>query len=245
MRAQSPRRQLVFFATPAHACSYLPGREATTLFTDPGYPMDVRLYTLLSEHGFRRSGRHIYRPRCARCSACVPVRVPVAAFHPRRSQRRTWRANGDLEVIPRPAELREEHFALYRRYLAARHPGGGMDGASRAEYLEFLRSPWGETRFYEFRLGGTLVAVAAADVLLNALSAVYTFFDPAFAARSPGTYAILWEIEAARRAGLEWLYLGYWIGASRKMSYKGEYLPQEHFADGRWLRVDGPPRPPG
>jgi len=226
--------KLLLFATPAHACSYLPDKHATTLFVDPEFPKDADVYTLLSRNGFRRSGEHVYRPNCHACTACVPVRVPVGNFAARRSQRRTLHANRDVRVIARESEFCEEHFALYSRYLGARHANGGMDNPTPKQYREFLLSSWAETTLYEFRLAGRLTAVAVTDRLKDGLSAVYAFFDPEFSSRGLGTYCILWQIEETRRLGLEWLYLGYWIAESPKMLYKQEFRPQERFIDGRW-----------
>lgn len=226
--------KLTLFATPAHTCTYLPGNDATTLFVDPEFPKDAGIYTLLSRNGFRRSGEHVYRPNCNDCSACVPVRVPVERFEPRRSQRRTLRANRDLRVVAREANFCEEHFLLYDRYLGARHANAGMDNPTRKQYREFLLSSWADTVLHEFRLGGHLVAVAVADRLSDGLSAVYTFYDPDYSRRGIGTYCILWQIDETRRLGLAWLYLGYWIADSPKMLYKREFLPQERFIDGRW-----------
>jgi arginine-tRNA-protein transferase len=226
--------KLLLFATPEHSCSYLPENDATTLFVDPEFPKDAGVYTLLSRNGFRRSGEHVYRPNCHDCSACVPVRVPVDRFVPRRSQRRTLRANRDVRVVPRESDFCEEHFLLYDRYLDARHTNGGMDNPTRKQYRDFLLSSWADTVLYEFRLSGHLCAVAVADRLKDGLSAVYTFFDPDYSGRGIGNYCILWQIEETRCLGLQWLYLGYWIAEAPKMLYKQEFLPQERFIDGRW-----------
>lgn len=226
--------KLTLFATPAHNCSYLPGNDATTLFVDPEFPKDAGIYTLLSRNGFRRSGEHVYRPNCNECRACVPVRVPVDRFEPRRSQRRTLRANRDLRVVARDGNFCEEHYLLYVRYLGGRHANGGMDNPTRKQYREFLLSSWADTVLHEFRLNGHLVGVSVADRLADGLSAVYTFYDPDYARRSIGTYCILWQIGETQRLGLDWLYLGYWIADSPKMLYKREFLPQERFIDGRW-----------
>jgi arginine-tRNA-protein transferase len=231
---------LAFYATPAHPCSYLADREAVTVFADPGYRKDRRLYTTLSQLGFRRSGAHVYRPHCPDCSACVPVRLSVSGFRPRRSQRRAWHANTDLEVRVVPPGFSPEHYALYARYVSSRHPGGGMDHPTPAQYLEFLTSAWSETLFYEFRADRALAAVAVVDRLEDGLSAVYTFYAPELAHRSLGTYAVLWEVEAARRLGLPWLYLGYWIRESPKMRYKSGYQPLEYFYDGHWRSIEPP-----
>ncbi len=230
---------LHFYATVPHACSYLPGREATTLFADPSARMDNALYTRLSALGFRRSGEHIYRPHCATCHACVPVRVPVARFVASRSQRRTWKRNAHLTTHQRPVRFDEEHYALYRRYISTRHRGGGMDQDSPEHYMAFISSPWSDTRLYEFREDGRLLAVAVTDHLGDALSAVYTFFDPDQGRRGLGVYAVLWQIWQAVRLERRWLYLGYWIAECPKMAYKNRYRPLEAF-DGRYWKAELP-----
>jgi arginine-tRNA-protein transferase len=227
---------LAFYSTPPYACSYLPDRQAVTLFADPSIPKSKDVYAVLSSYGFRRSGEHLYRPRCPRCSACIPVRVPVADFRRNRTQRRTWRRNQDLTVTPRPARFVDEHFDLYCRYLRHRHAGGGMDCPSPESYMDFLTATWTETEFFEIRLGPRLVAVAVVDAMEDALSAVYTYYEPGLEARSLGRFAVLCEIEAARERVLRWLYLGYWIKRCRKMSYKNEYQPLEYYFDGHWTR---------
>jgi arginine-tRNA-protein transferase len=195
---------------------------------------DVATYTLLSEHGFRRSGGHIYRPKCPSCEACVPIRVPVAEFRPRRVHRRNLRTNADVTLHPRTATFDPDHFALYERYIAARHTGGGMENPDPDTYLDFLTANWATTTFYEFRREQQLLAVAVVDELDDGLSAVYTFFDPAESRRSLGRFAVLQEIELARARGLQWLYLGYWIGECRKMAYKTEFLPHQYYLRGAW-----------
>ncbi len=228
--------QLAFYASKPHTCGYLPGRETVNLFTDPGAPMNMAIYGRLVDFGFRRSGSHVYRPRCPACQACVPLRIPVDAFRPNRNQRRCLQHNAELRIIPRRAVFDDEHFALYRRYLASRHAGGGMDNPRPDQYLSFLTSPWAETLFVEYRHEERLLAVSVLDVLEQGLSAVYTFFDPEQGQRSLGRLAVLWAIEESRRRSLGWLYLGYWIGASPKMRYKQEYRPLELLLDGRWRR---------
>lgn len=240
MTKPSRNRPLSFFLTPAHKCGYMPGREAVTIFVDPRIRPNIATYTMLSQHGFRRSGDHVYRPKCAACNACIPVRIPVAEFQPRRIQRRTLSANHDLTVIPKAPVFQTDHFQLYDRYLAARHPGGSMENPDPDAYLDFLTATWADTMFYEFRLGPRLLAVSVVDHLLDGLSAVYTFFEPTLPQRSLGRFAVLKQIELARALGLRWLYLGYWIEECRKMVYKTEYQPLEYYVEGRWQRTPVP-----
>lgn len=230
---------VAFFLTAAHGCGYLPDRETVNVVVDPGLPVGTALYSRLAPLGFRRSGGRVYRPACPSCQACVPLRVPVDDFRPQRAQRRTWERNRDLLVRERPPGFDAEHYALYSRYIAGRHPSGGMEGTTPDAYLEFIAGQGIETRLIEFLAAGRCVAVAVTDVLTDALSAVYTFFDTAQDRRSLGVYAVLWQIEAARSLGKKWLYLGYWIEECRKMSYKIAYCPHERLLDGHWRRFDG------
>jgi arginyl-tRNA--protein-N-Asp/Glu arginylyltransferase len=222
-----------------HPCSYLPGLRSRTLFVDPMARMDGTRYQLLLEHGFRRSGAHIYRPECDGCHRCVAVRIPVAEFVPNRSQRRNAAVNNkDLTLIERPARFYPEHYSLYTAYLRHRHPGGGMSqDLSPENYHDFLITPWGgETLLLELRLKDRLAAVAVTDVLPLSLSAVYTFFDPELSGRALGNYGVLIQIAQARRFERDHLYLGYWIQECRKMSYKDKYRPLEAFLAGHWQR---------
>ena len=225
------------FATYPHACSYLPGEQATTLFVDPSTPLDRRIYSQLSHIGFRRSGPHLYRPHCGACSACIPARVPVRDFAPTRSQRRIMQRNADLEVRDAAHIQSETHYALYCRYIQQRHPDGDMHPPDRDQYNSFLTAEWGCTRFIEFRLRETLLAVAVVDRLENGLSAIYTYYEPAHEKRSLGSYAILWQIAEARRLGLDSVYLGYWIRNCRKMNYKTRFRPLEMLSAGQWVRI--------
>lgn len=236
---QQPARDLRFFLTVPHACSYLPGREATTLFLDPQESPGQGVYDALALLGFRRSGRHLYRPHCEGCSACISARIPVDDFAASRTQRKLWRRNDDLDVHERPATFDPEHYALYARYIRARHADGDMYPPSHEQYRTFLTLDHPYARLLEFRLNGQLLAVAAIDVLGHGLSAIYTFFDPApeYTRRSLGTYAVLRQVEMARERGLAHVYLGYWIRESTKMSYKQAFQPLE-FLDGRhWRRA--------
>lgn len=230
----SQQKTPTLFLSLPHPCSYLPGKMATSLFLDPRQKLDTEGYAGFMRLGFRRSGDFIYRPHCGVCQACVPVRIPVARFKPSRSQRRIWRRNQDLEVRAHPAVFSSEHFSLYARYQASRHPGGGMDDPNPEKFLNFLVASQIDSVFYEFRLADRLLAVAVVDFLPDSLSAVYTFYDPDERARGLGVHAVLWQMEEARRRQLPYVYLGYWIGESPKMAYKANYAPLEAYLDNRW-----------
>ncbi|MEN5059915.1 arginyltransferase [Luteimonas sp. TWI1416] len=225
---------LRLFHTAPHACGYWPEREARDLVLDPHDPRLAHVYTQALRWGFRRSGDIVYRPHCAHCRACVAVRIPVEDFTPNRSQRRALARNADIESRVVPAERNDERLALYRRYLVSRHPAGGMDDHGAHEFDQFLIGSWNEGRLLELRLHGQLVGVAVTDLIEDALSAVYTFYDPDFVSRGLGTLAILRQIAWAQRDRRRYLYLGYWIEGHRKMDYKRNFQPLEGFDGLQW-----------
>lgn len=228
--------ELRFLLTPEHECGYLPEHKAVTLFVDPQCELDTPRYSLLAEIGFRRSGEHLYRPHCPQCKACIPVRLPVSRFKPSRSQKRVLARNKDIRLNWTDAQFRNQHFALYRRYMQSRHTGSSMDDDNPEYYQRLLDTEWCETRLAEFYDGKQLVAVAITDWLANGLSAVYTFFEPDMQERSLGTYAILQQVHSADQNNLPYVYLGYWIKQCDKMAYKDKFRPFEYFNGHRWLQ---------
>ena len=231
---------LRLFHTGDHACGYWPDRTARDLVFDPHDDRLGQVYPQALQWGFRRSGDLLYRPHCNGCRACVAVRIPVAAFRPDRSQRRTLSRNADVSTRVVLVGRNDERLALYQRYLAWRHPGGGMDTHGAAEFDQFLIGRWADGRFLELRRDGRLLAVAVTDLAPGALSAVYTFYDPQALSCGPGTLAILKQIEWAAREGRDHLYLGYWISGHDKMDYKRRFRPLEGFDGRSWRPFDAP-----
>ncbi len=237
MSSQAELDQMQFFITPEHDCSYLPDRQARTLFLDPRETVNQNTYSELAQIGFRRSGSHLYRPHCASCQQCIPVRIPVAEFKPHRRHRRVGRINNDLEYVVRNCEFDQSVYQLYEKYIGARHRDGDMYPPSPEQFRSFLLCHWSNSFFGCLYQSDKLLAVAVTDQLENGLSAIYTFFDPAHSNRSLGVYSIMQQIEKCQRDNLRHLYLGYWIPGADKMQYKEDYRPLEILRNNRWQRL--------
>ncbi len=228
IRALSPDR-----SSPS-PCPYLAGRDSRILALRPER-LSPALYQAFLDLNFRRLGDVVYRPACDGCAECRELRLDVARFAPSRAQRRCWRRNADLAASVGTPDPTEEKLDVYRRYLEARHDRQ-MSG-SREEFLSFVHDAASFTREVVFRdADGRLVGAGIFDETDVALSAVYFYFDPDLAGRSPGVYNVLWLVEECARRGRPWLYLGYFVRGSATMEYKAGYCPHQLLAgaEGEW-----------
>ncbi len=236
-----------FYLTAPATCPYLTDQDERKVFTHLVGEKAMAINDMLTQGGFRRSQNIAYRPACEGCKACISVRVLAGSFEPTRSFTRITKRNQDLigEVLP-PAPTQEQ-YSLFRSYLDSRHEGGDMADMTSLDYAMMVEDTHVNTRLIEYRKRGPdsgitgkgegpLIGAALTDILGNGLSMVYSYFDPEEDGRSLGTYMVLDHIERARKMGLPYVYLGYWIDGSRKMEYKARFQPQEHLTMTGWER---------
>jgi arginyl-tRNA--protein-N-Asp/Glu arginylyltransferase len=224
-----------FYRTSALGCPYLPDRIERKLITELAGRDAKQFYDDLCRAGFRRSHHLAYRPSCAGCASCVPVRVAATAFQPTRSTRRIARVNADLAGYETAPRATGEQYRLFARYERSRHAHSEMAAMTFGDYRAMVEDSPIDTRLVEFRdPDGTLAGACLIDALDDGYSAVYSFFDPEAAKRSLGTYMVLWLILHARANALPYVYLGYWVAASDKMSYKTRFRPLEALGEHGW-----------
>jgi leucyl-tRNA---protein transferase len=224
-----------FYRTAALPCPYIGGRLERKLITELAGHEAITFYNALSRAGFRRSHHLAYRPACAGCSACVPVRIPVAGFTPSRSLRRIRRANAGLAVRLAEPRATFEHYRLFLRYQRSRHADSDMASMTFGDFRAMIEDSPVMSRLVELRRAdGTLFGACLVDLLDDGLSAVYSFFDPDERRRSLGTMLVLSLVDEAGRLGLPYAYLGYWIAESPKMAYKARFRPLEGLGPEGW-----------
>ena len=238
-----------FYVTAPQPCPYLDGRMERKLFTALQGDQAQLLNDALSKQGFRRSQNVLYRPSCADCSACLSARIRVADFKPSRTQRRILKKAAHLTRNATSPWATEEQYALFRRYLDARHADGGMADMDVFEFAAMIEETPIKSRVIEYTRPAdvdgrrrVLSAVCLTDVFDDGLSMVYSFYEPDTPELSLGTFAILDHVEIAREAGLPYVYLGYWVPGSKKMGYKAGFSALEIYKHGEWMPIGDPER---
>ena len=240
----APVRFPRFFVTSPAPCPYLPGKSERKVFTELKGPHAEALNDALGRIGFRRSQTVAYRPSCIDCRACVSVRVVAQEFAPSSGQKKNLRLNGDLVVAECRPWATAEQFELLQRYLAHRHPGGGMAAMDEIDYADMVEHTAVSSFVLEYRepsadgAPGRLVGACLTDRQGDGLSMIYSFYDPEHEARTGlGNFIILDHIRRAAEAQLPYVYLGYWVEGSQRMQYKIRYRPLERLGPAGWQRL--------
>lgn len=216
-----------------HACPYLPEREACEeFFVAEQFPAE--LYHDFMNHGFRRSGRIIYRPICGMCRECRPIRVSASAFMLNKAQRRVLRKNEDVEIRVAAPRFSKEKFRIYSDYLSLKHDA--VPDKSPTSLRDSLYCSPLTTIEFEYRVRGRLVGVGTADLCSRSLSSVYMFYDPDCSSRSLGTFSAIQEIFFCRDHSIPQYYLGFYVAECPSMNYKGRFRPNEILdRSGHWI----------
>ena len=244
----APFRFPRFFVTSPAPCPYLPGRQERKVFTELSGENADELNEALGRIGFRRSQSVAYRPSCVGCSACVSVRVVASDFSMNATQRKLMRRHSDLDIRACKPWATDEQFRLLRRYLTARHPGGGMTAMDESDFADMVEHSPVTSWVIEYRepavdgVPGKLVGACITDEQADGLSMVYSFFETDDDARPGlGNFIILDHIRRARASGLPHVYLGYWVQGSPRMAYKTRYRPLEVLGPTGWALLDDTP----
>jgi arginyl-tRNA--protein-N-Asp/Glu arginylyltransferase len=222
--------------TPPATCEYLPD-QVWSLHYIFVRRASAAEYQARLETGWRRFGRAFFHPVCSDCTACQSLRVVVGAFEPDRSQRRARQANADVTVVIGEPEVTAEKLRLYDRFHAFQSGDKGWPAQDPKEPMEYVTSfvdnPFDTEEWCYYR-DGRLVGVGYVDVLPDALSAIYFYYDPEERTRSLGTYNVLRIIDSAAARGIPYVYLGYYVKGCRSLEYKARFRPNEVLIGEGW-----------
>lgn len=182
------------------------------------------------ERGFRRFGEYFFTPMCQGCSECVSIRQLVHEFTLSKSHKRIIAKNLNTSVLITRPSISQEKLLLHEKYhqIMAQKKGWAFQCMSPESYVEsFVEGfcDFGYEILYEIE--GKLVGVGYFDMLENAISAAYFFYDHDFSSQSLGTFNILTQLLLAKSKGLSYFYPGYWIEGHHSMGYKERFKPFE------------------
>jgi len=212
-------------------CSYLPDVSASL---EHRVLVDVspeEADALLSR-GWRHFGPGWFRPACASCDNCLSTRIVVADFRPSRSQRRVQRRPTRFRIeVGKPA-IDEARLQLFHAWQRDRVDTRGWESSHLSLQDYFMRfafptSVAREIAYYDDAADGRLVMLSICDETPQAWSAVFCFYDPAYAAISPGIANILTLVDLARAGGRPFVYLGYCVLGCPSLRYKAAFHAQD------------------
>ncbi|WP_440876749.1 arginyltransferase [Thalassotalea sp. PLHSN55] len=218
-------------------CSYLPDREEKLLVAVDPRLNNAQSYELLMSQGFRRSGDQVYRPQCTNCQACQSIRILASQFKPSKSQKRLLKKSSHF-TLKLSKQQKPEYFPLYEKYINTIHQDGSMFPANVEQYSNFILNDFTEQIFIELWHDDVLINVAVTDLLSDALSAVYTFYDPDYRTSGLGVLSILKQVEVSISLSKQFLYLGYQIDDCQKMNYKNRFFPHQRLWENSWQTVN-------
>ncbi len=151
----------------------------------------------------------------------IPLRVRVDRFEPSKSQRQLMRRNADLETRVSPITITPEKEALFMAHTQ-RFKERRPEGLHNFILPQSVEVPVTGLEI-EVREAGQLIACSYVHAGLEALSATYCFFDPAFSKRSLGIYTMLLELEMANQRGYPFYYHGYCYSVPSQFDYKRQF----------------------
>ena len=230
-----------FYVTAPQDCPYLDNQVERKLFTALYGINSKRLNNSLSKQGFRRSQNVLYRPSCANCTACMSARISSKEFKPSKSQKRIMSKNSDVVRVVNPPLATDAQFDLFKQYITARHPNGGMSDMDADDFTAMIEETNVESKLIEYyaKKNGELelISFSLVDILDDGISMVYSVFNPDFKEKSLGTYMILDHNNLTLAMNLQYVYLGYWVQGSSKMDYKKRFSSLEVFTNDKWVCV--------
>lgn len=208
-------------------CSYINGNSQTIHYKVIQECTKNQCESLILR-GWRRFGAMYFRPICAECTACESLKIDVENYIFSKSERRILRKNTHLTTFIRQPSMSSEHLELFYRYHAYKHKTRNWDAPKidpnnyRSSFVNGHGDFGYEVLYFD---GDKLIAVDLIDILDEGISSLYCYYDPHRSEHSLGKYTLLQQISLAKRLGLKWIYLGYYVKGCQSLEYKADYHP--------------------
>ncbi|MCJ8314425.1 MAG: hypothetical protein HRU38_20120 [Saccharospirillaceae bacterium] len=211
--------------TEQHDCPYIQQQAKETFFL--AKEVDSNELDHLFNLGWRRFAYYYFKPACENCRQCTPIRVPINDFKASKSQRRTLnKANKQPEVFNVVFADKNYHPDIYAIYKSH---NTRFEQACDSEQ-SFIDAHYNDTcpsMQSEYYLGNKLIAVGFMDISDNSISSSYFIYNTDYEYLNLGTLSVLKEIEYAKKLGMTFYHLGYWIKDNKSMAYKNKFHPHE------------------
>lgn len=182
------------------------------------------------ERGWRRFGKMNFVPECANCTKCISMRIDAQNYKFSKSEKRVFSKNKDTKIYIQKPTMTMQHLALYDKYHLHMHnkKNWKFDPIDPSEYRRsYVDGGTVFAREILYMRDDKLIGVALVDVLPDALSAIYCYYDHDYEKLSIGKFSILAQIRIAKELNIPHIYLGYWIKDHFSMGYKENYQPFE------------------
>ena len=194
------------------------------------YSCTIDKYQPMLERGWRRFGRMHFVPECRSCTKCVSMRIDVNNYKFSKSEKRVISKNQDTKLYIRPPSVTMEHLSLYDKYHKFMNDKKDWP-YSPIDVDDYVRS-YDESsenfaKEFLYMRDDKLIGVALVDILPEAISAIYCYYDHDYSEFSIGKFSILAQIKIAKELNIPYIYLGYWIKDHFSMGYKEKYSPFE------------------
>lgn len=230
-----------FLKTKPLKCSYIAGNYEERILFPIKSNDDLTVIERLAQVGFRRNINYMYLPVCKGCSKCISTRILIDGFTISKSQRRNIKKNKDIKFTTMIPNREKERYDLFRKYLSFRHSDGMMLNMTRGDFDNFFYETPAKSRVYDIiSESDKILGSILLDEMTDAMSAVYSFYEPKLLSNGLGILLILKSLEEAKRINKKYLYLGYWVKESKKMNYKILFNNLQLFIDGNWISSGRP-----
>lgn len=187
-------------------------------------------YIKMLERGWRRFGKMHFVPECKDCTKCISMRIDVQNYKFSRSEKRVLKKNIDTKLYIQAPSLSLEHLNLYHKYhsFMSIKKNWSYSPIEVSEYENsYVKGKDKYAKEFLYFKDDKLIGVALVDILDNAISSIYCFYDHDYEDLSIGKFSILVQIKIAKELNIPYIYLGYWIEDHFSMGYKYNYKPFE------------------